>query len=50
MPEDAFPDFNPIGSTNVDSDKSGNREAGEPSREEVDRMAGPILLEFGTEW
>lgn len=22
----------------------------EPTREEVDRMQGPVLLEFGTEW
>jgi hypothetical protein len=22
----------------------------EPTREEVDRMAGPVLLEFGTDW
>jgi thioredoxin 1 len=22
----------------------------EPSREEVDRMSGPVLLEFGTDW
>jgi thioredoxin 1 len=25
-------------------------EAGAPSREEVDRLRGPVLLEFGTEW
>jgi thioredoxin 1 len=24
--------------------------AGEPSREEVDRMGGPVLLEFGASW
>jgi thioredoxin 1 len=23
---------------------------GEPTREEIDRMPGPVLLEFGTEW
>lgn len=22
----------------------------EPTREEVDRTAGPVLLEFGTDW
>jgi hypothetical protein len=22
----------------------------EPTRDEVDRMPGPVLLEFGTEW
>ena len=30
------------------SDKSNT--AQEPSREEVDRMTGPVLLEFGAEW
>jgi hypothetical protein len=27
----------------------GNSER-EPTREEVDQMQGPVLLEFGTEW
>lgn len=22
----------------------------EPTRDEVDRLSGPVLLEFGTEW
>jgi len=22
----------------------------EPTREDVDRLAGPVLLEFGTDW
>jgi thioredoxin 1 len=25
-------------------------EAHEPTREEIDRMAGPVVLEFGAEW
>jgi hypothetical protein len=29
-----------------DSDLAGR----EPSREEIDRMPGPALLEFGAEW
>jgi len=28
----------------------GDPEDREPTREDVDRMQGPVLLEFGTEW
>jgi hypothetical protein len=28
---------------------TGNSER-EPTREEIDQMQGPVLLEFGTEW
>jgi len=29
---------------------AADAEGREPTREEVDRMKGPVLLEFGTDW
>ncbi len=29
---------------------SANPYPDEPKREEVDRLTGPVLLEFGTDW
>jgi hypothetical protein len=33
----------------VDQDRTED-EGREPTREEVDRMPGPVVLEFGTDW